>query len=369
MNILQFFNKLNLAAKLAKQDCLFVLEKLKSFSAVNKLARWYIVKNELPPIQRIQELIKQEKSPLLPHLFNELAGARVVLHDEFYYLQTQDERLLEEGRSFKKAVSEKDDSFFSFVWNEITSEYPSLASAKSNFFTVVGLQKDMRFYGAELERLGEYTALCPEACPVAVDWSLTDKPELYLDILSPLTFTQILSQEAEENLAKLYAFLFFEKSVFVANYSGVAVDENNKVNFVDFDYLYSVDSSLRLYLKEYIQNKAVPQNLAEEKLRRSVETLRLYCPHLDIDMFLLDNISKNPLNISASSSSEGLSMELLSKHGMVLQPQTHVPAPDMDSLSKLLQPPKLKNEKMFAKSSIFYWLPLLLIFMILILFF
>lgn len=358
IDIIQFLKKLNLASRLAQSDCLFVVEGLKSFSGVSKIAKLWLVKNTLEPAQKIVAFLRKENNPFLTQIFNEAAAQPRISGANFYFLPQEEDKVYENKGVLKTAAYKVEWEELRDVCQEIVNQdFPELSVDFKALFPVMELKSDMRFYGVEFERLAEYTSLCSEACPLAIDWGLTDKPSLYLDPIQPLTITSNLSSSAQQNLAAVYTYLLFEKKCFPGNFSGVAVDEESRVNFAEFDYLYPFDNSLRRFLDDFIHNDAMPQNLAECHLRRSVETLRFFCPEVDLpslfDTCFLrypdDGVSED----GEENTTDGL-MNIYEAQGMVVQPYSKIPDPDGKSLRHLLQKPQLGKEAMFRKSSLWY---------------
>ncbi len=368
IDIIQFLKKLNWAGRLAQSDCLFLIEHLKSFSFVSKLARLWVVKNDLEPPQKITAMLQRENNPFLTQIFNEAAAQPKISGSQFYFLPEKEERFLE-GKSLLKQAALKGewDDLKDVCLDIVTTDYPWLLKDFNNVLPVMDLKTDMRFYGVEFERLLEYTSGCSEACELSIDWGMTDKPKLYLDVASPIRQTSTLSVEAQQNLVSVYSYLLFEKNVFPGNFSSVVIDEKQRVNFADFDYLYPVSASLLHYLDSYLEKGTMPKTLAECRLRRSVESLMALSSEVDI----LESFSKCFLrypidNIPEKTEDGDISgvMNVYASQGMVLQPYSPLPDPDGKALEHLLVPPQLGKEKMFRKSSWLYAaLVLLLIYL------
>ena len=368
-DIIQFIKKINLAIRLAQFDCLFWLKGLRSFAVSAKIASVFLVKNNLPPALKAAAFLQHESNAFYNLLFSEITLHSDICGLVFCPPTTSEERILSSNRLFRTAAV-IDWLFWRKLLRELViKDYPCLSEQLSFLPQLAELLEDMRFYGAELERLGEYTNQESFACEVAVNWHLTDKPELYLDVVDSQVFTSELNFEAQENLSQLYTFLFYEKSVFASCFSGFAVDENSRVNMLDFDYWYPVDSSLRRYAVDYIRQQAAPQNISECRLRRSIELLRRFCPLVDINAVFEECFARYPLNVPTMPVSELSTAELPPASAPLASFAFAVKDAAPQALSHLLEAPSLHRETQFRKSSLWYFIPLVLAICLLLKFF
>lgn len=366
IDLLQFIKKLNFAVRLAKYDCLFILEPFRAFRFQLPIARLFEEKKDLLPLEKLNAFLSSEANSYLTMLFNETAARSDLLKNEFYYFNNEGERLFSDKALFKQITDNRDIAFYNRLIQEIIAlDVPRLQNQWDYFQRLAELQGDMRFYGAELEHLTEYTNSQPSACCVSVEWSLTDKPELYLDLGEPVVYTQQLSQTSQQNLVKLWTYLFFEKSVFISNYNGIAVDSLERVNFIDFDYLYNADSAMRSYLYHYLADETPPSSHLEFKLQHSFRLLQTYCPSVDLPAAIKECYDKYPLEVPFQVTQSNAIMEIYSKQGMLLQPRSDIAPPNFDSLSGLLDPSKHRKDSRYKKSSFFYYFPLLILIYIL----
>lgn len=370
IDILQFIKKLNLAISLAEHDSLFVVSGLKSFALPARLAALFRIPSDVTPAERVSSFLNAEDNPLLYAAFDEITARSDVVGSEILFDENREERIFNGDVVFKTSEKLADDDFFIRLFGEIADvDLPQLKPQLQTFLKRLDLLRDMRFYGAELETFFEYTDGLPGCCSVSVDWAQTDKPRLCLYFPEPVVYTRQLSLAAQENLLNLFASLFFERSVFVSYFDAVAVDENDKVNVMDFDYIYPVDSVLRRFLSEYLGEECEPRGLMEHKLARVIKLLRLYCPAQDVNAVLLGRLEQYPRSQPQNAPVRSGLMDIYSKQGLVLSPRSELTEPNPESLAYLLDKNRFKKDPQFKKSSIFYYLPLLVVIYILLKFF
>ncbi len=158
--ILQAAKKQYLAIELAKKDCLFLIEDVKSFSKQIFVARMFEQKTKLNKEEKLKKLI---------------------LSNVKYSTFTQ-EMLISSG-FLKRPIFVNEDGYIvlrtlperAFFLKMITSDF----SDNKNLVKLTArldLLSDMRFYGSDIER---YCENRHKKCDI-IDWQKTNKKELYI---------------------------------------------------------------------------------------------------------------------------------------------------------------------------------------------
>ncbi len=353
---LQFLKKQQLAVKLAKSDLLFLIEGLQSFKLELPLAKLFYQKQKASKLKRISHFLENENNPLLYALVKELS----VLDDKLFYLPLSKRIPLNECILFKTTKGIKDANFYVALYTQLVND--DFLELKGDIRHLY-INFDMRLYAADLENLNDLLNEDDHCCQMEVDWIKTSKENLYLCFDKKCQFTQKLNLKAQENLSRLFAFMFLEKSVFVSYWNGIMLSPKNEVGFLDFDSVYKADSTLLRYALSYIKQKTPAKNLLELKLQRALELLRHYCPDIDCFAFWNSQIITSHETKEDKVNSEKL--DKLKDNGFNFGTQQKVADINPKDFEYLLDINRHRKDPQFRKSSIYYWGPLLVLIYVL----
>ncbi len=294
--LLQFIKKINLAILLAKNDSLGILEGIRSFNGIHGMVHFFYRKQYPDSANNIRCYLKNNKDDAMQVVYDEISSRKDIFKVSPSPILFEEKTILNDELLNKTAIDEENADFYTELATEIVhDEYPKLKEELSIFCRRMEKLSDMRLYGAEVEDLNEILKKIDSAFPLNVNWNKTGKGELTIDVLESLTISQELSPEAQENLLQTIAKLFFEHSVFISCFRAVMVNFASKINFYDFDRIYSVDDSLRDFLQAYIEGQAEPTKTTEFKLARLLTLLEYFCPDYNVADYLQKISSEYPL--------------------------------------------------------------------------
>lgn len=363
--ILQFIKKTILSIKLARYDALFLVEGLKTFKKNIAIARPFIIKNDLPKSTRIRRFLEAEDNLYLYAAADEISARNDIIGDLLFYNNHLKPHSLRGNFLFRSTGNAKEGSFYLDLFQEIVNQdFPQLSEQYKFFKKRLDVLLDMRFYASELEIVNEKTADIARGCAFDIDWIRTDKNNLYLCFDEDCFFTDHLEIPAQESLSRLFAYMLFEESIFISSWQGVSASTKGKVSFLDFDYVYPADESLKIFAQKILVGSVKPQNAIEFKLQRALRLLDHYCP--DIRTFKLWEHYLNvvPNSDQKFSHSETL-LRQLQKNGVVLHNPTKIDLPAAQDMAYLLDAHRHKNDPRFNKSRFVYWGPLLVLIYVL----
>lgn len=365
--ILQFIKKQKLAIHLARHNALFVIKGLKSFSGVMPLAKLFVVKNKLPHARCIENFLAAENNPILYAATDEIAARSDIVGKTLLYPYNQQTRTMHQEVLFKSIPLDSERKFWVELFREIVNkDFPQLKSQLSFFERRLDIILDLRFYGSELETLHENSANYESCCDFEIDWIKTNKHNLFLDFDGTCRFTQMLPKAAQENLVNLCAYLFYEQSLFISSFSGVSLDEKNQVSFLDFDYIYQAETTLKDFAAQYMQGKAPqPQSNNEYKLQRAFMLLKRYCPDVDIVAIWHNSGGSDSLTPRFAPTDELSYLKLMTDSGINLLYRDEIPDTNASSLAYLLDSSRHKKDPQYRKSSLLYAAPLFLLIYVL----
>lgn len=353
---LQFLKKQQLAVRLAHNDLLFLIENLQSFKLELPLAKLFYQKQKATKLKRISNFLAKENNPLLYALAKELS----VLDNKLFYLPMLKKVTLNKSILFKTTSGIKDADFYINLFVElVNNDFPILEGEINHLYP----NFDMRLYAAALESLSDLLNEHDSCCQMEIDWIKTSKENLYLNFDGKCQFTQKLSPTAQENLSRLFAFMLFEKSVFISYWSGITLSPQNEVGFLDFDTVYIADSSLLKYALSYIKYKTPAKTLLEFKLQRALKLLEYYCPNVDCFSFW-KSIVVTKRNDKADESNSDM-LEKLREHGFDFGKSPKISLTNPKDYEYLLDVSRHRKDPQFRKSTIYYWGPLLVLIYIL----
>lgn len=366
---LQFIKKQQLAIRLARFDCLFITDSLSTFDSVRPLAKLFRRKSRLTPVLRVQTFLEYIQSPLLFAVYEEITSRTDIVPEAAYVLPVPS-RLLSGDILYRTNAPLKDRSFYLGLFREIVRrDLPELENQYKIFEKRIDTLFDMRFYGSELEHICEDAAGADTYCRYEVDWLKTNREKLYLSFDEPCRQTSSLNKEAQKNLAALFGYLLFEKSVFVSYWDSLCVNKESQVSFLNFDAVYPAYPELKRYAADFILDGRRPEKSEEYKISRGLKLLRDFCPSVRLPEFwdkYLEAESFIPREYPVPNQEF---LRRLKENGMSLGQHHPIIMSDPHELSYLLRNPKLKNDPQFRKSSFFYWGPMALIFVYLLYYF
>lgn len=367
--ILQFLKKQSFAIKLARYDCLLLIENLLSFNRVVNIARFFVVKSPLSGEERIRKFLEAENNPILFALAQEFEVNPDSVDSKVFYIKKIKSTELAGEVLFKSAHGDFDKEFYLSLYEEvIEKDFPKLKEQIGFFKNRLDVILDMRFYGAIFETLQDDVRDCEKCCIMNIDWIKSSKEELYICFDSKCVLTQELNINAQKNLSRLFAHLLFEKQIFVSYWEGVFVSSSDNVSFADFDYIYPADTELKNMNKGFKSFDTLLRK-SDFKLRRALKLLQSYCKDINVfnefeDFLKLDS-NKKPLDSKHGDSF----MKALQRSGLDLQPKNNPESINPSDIAYLLDDKRHKNNPDFRKSSVFYWGPLLVLIYILYKFF
>lgn len=352
--ILQFIKKLQLAIRLAKADSLFVVQDLRSFAWQLPIAQKFVKKINLPPAQRLLTFLQIENDPILYILADEV----MIRRDSIFNLRPEVEEMLPSKSIIQTSINLQDAQFYlNLVAEIISSDFPKLAEQYTSFKTRIDLLSDMRIHGSALEQLNPL---------VEIDWYATTKNQLCLLLPQGSVYTTTLSAEVQSELVHTLAEKFYRDSLFISSFYGVIKKPDNQILLSNFDALYAVDVTLRNYANDYLQKRALPNTLAEYKLRHLFLLLDAYCSDINWRELWSEHISNPNEEIVQLPSN---TLPLLRQQGLDLINSQSLVEANPKALAYLLDISRHFKDSRFKKSSIFYFGPLIVVIYILIRYF
>lgn len=369
-NFLPMIKKAQLTVKLAQNDTLFLLKKIQSWRLYYLIGKMFADSQE-EDIENVYTFLEAENNPLLWQIFNQALACPEVFGEQRILLPKEEKVYLDKEPILRQAVAEEDVTFFKKIISDVVLEnYPQLQEELSDYIYISEKYMDMRLYAAEIENLYEKIANNDKVLPLEIDWGSTRENTLCVNCPPNTVFGAKLNPMAQENLLNLMAWMFFEQSIFIASFSGICSDSFGKINFVDFDRVYTVDEALREFLFEYLEQRKEPQTFAERKLVLMIKYLETYCPELNITYQLLE-ISKtypHQLPEQKEQSTSSKMEKALTEQGLSLL-SNKSPQTESNVLQKHQMFEEFKNGNSFRKSSWRYYIPLLLVIYALLKFF
>lgn len=363
--ILQFIKKTILSIKLAHHDALFLVEGLKTFKKNIALAKPFVHKSSLSEPERIRRFLEAENNFYLYAAADEISARSDITGDPLFYNNHYKLHNLRGNFLFRNINNAKDGDFYRALFQEIVDkDFPQLAEQHKFFKKRLDVLLDMRFYASELEIVNEKTAEMARGCSFDVDWIRTNKNNLYLCFDEDCQFTDHLEIPAQESLSKLFAYMLFEESIFISSWQGVATNSKGKISFLDFDYVYQADESLKKFAQEVLAGTVKPQNAIEFKLQRALRLLDHYCPDLRTFKIWEHYLNSPPYSDKKLTPPETL-LKQLQQNGVVLHNSPQIGLPEAKEMSYLLDSRRHKNDPRFSKSRFVYWGPLLVLIYVL----
>lgn len=366
--IIQFAKKLKIARELATYDLLSLIGSCQGFRLVTFLARVAVHKNQASLCDRLNLWLNQNQDPFVLAAVDELTARPDLTGSDYLFIRRQETFSSSGLFCFQTAAADVQRQFWLHLAREAAIIWPALQDHRQIFSKRLDSLTDMRFYGSDLESLAEETSYFEEACPLTVEWSRTTHDQLWVKAPDEAVIARRLSVAAQRHLLNLTIGLLIERRVFVSSFRGVLCDREDRVNFLAFDYLYPFDSILLSFLQSHLAGQRQPQTHLQFKLTRLIRLLQCYCPDFMVEREILAAIS----GLSFSSGDEPDSQaELLAQYirrGIADQTSPLSKA-NPAALAELLDKNRFKRDPIFKKSSVLYYLPLLVLVWILLKYF
>lgn len=356
--ILQFIKKTILAIKLARYNLLDLVSPLKTFKKASIIARFFKHKDSSPLPERIRRFLDAENNPYLYALAEEISARSDIIGSDFFYTRPLDTQVLDGSVLFKTAAAPQDAGFWLALFKELAVvDYPKLKEQYNFFERRLDILNDMRFYASELELLSESSSELERSCLYEVDWIRSDKQKLWLCFDEDCRFTAQLDVKAQESLSRLFAFLLFEKGVFVSFWNGVSVNAKGHVGLLNFDFIYPADEHLQNFGRLYVLGAIMPQTLSELKLVRGIRLMEVFCPDIKVFKFW-DKYLKADIPLRRVSTDTTGLLRHLQQSGVIVNAEIPIPHTSYEDVAYLLDNKRHKNEARYRKSSVLYWGPL-----------
>lgn len=363
----KFLRKQVTAINLAKFDLLFLLKDLYAFKHNIKLAALFVKVSPLNLSQRVQNFLQSRNNYILDLLVDELSADVLYKTGQLFYLKQKTDSLPENECPFKVVRNSYDIKYCLYLFQEIIAkDFPQFPEQYAFFKNRLETAVDMRLYAAELQNWLDGAMDSNAVFPIEINWIKTNKDNLYLE--SPVSYklTQNLPIPAQQNLCSLFLYMLFEKSMFVSSWNQVAVTKDNKVHLLDFDAVYEASVSLKKFALN--PNREI-QTFTQLKLIRGLELLKVYCPKVNIEKEL-EKYKNYPLNESPNLQDERKNfINILEQNGFDFGATKNKPQPASEKSKRLYSSPKHNTDTQFAKSSVYYWGPLVLAAFILYIFY
>ena len=359
--IVQFIKKYNLARELAGAGLLPLISGLRGFRLCSRIAARAVQKSAHFDSQALTGWLSRQNSPFLLALSDELTARPDFTGSDYLYIPPQPDFTTAGLVCFKTAGKLEDRSFWRQIFEELAaSNFPGLSAHRPIFNKRLDSLSDLRFYGSDVETLIGETAGCEEACPYQVDWARTSADELWLLFPETAISSRRLSPAAQASLLKLVFYLLLERQLFVSSFRGVLCDETERVNLLDFDYIYPFDNQLLGFLKAFLRQTAGPQTHLQHKLVRLLRLLERFCPDYNVLGEFAVALDQFEFPSSADSPSQ---TDMLALYARIGRPAHTSPKPlpsDPAALTYLLDKNRFKKDPAFRKSSPWYYVPLLI---------
>lgn len=364
--ILQFIKKQKLCNRLAAKDCLFLVENLKTFKHHINVAKLFFKPNKLSNQDKIKDFLFSENSAILSAFAQDFSARTDVFGDKLFVFRDIQEQTIKGDFLIRSITEPKDTEFYLDIFLELVkNDYPALWTQYLFFKKRLDMLLDMRIYGSELESLCDRVSNIEHGCDFSINWHKTSKDNLYIDFIDECRLSNNLSPLEQENFAQFFAYGLFEKSIFISEWNYLAINHFNQVFFLDFDYIYSANESLKKYAQKYITNHVEPSTLEELKLHRAFMLLEKYCHQIDIYKDFkpyLEQTFKSP-NIPDRTS---FLLKFLAEQDMAIGLSDTESSLNPAEFAYLVKPQNKLEQKKHRRKSLFYLFGLLILILVLL---
>ena len=353
---LQFLKRQSLANALSATDLLSFFAKTEIFAPYRFLAKIFHRRRTDAPLYRIRDFLKHENDEVLAILADEIWSRYATGNEPLY---PAPDSLLPQGPfCLCRNLSEQTRRFYADWLKEIgflTADILSVCARRWN------LRRDMRLYAADWQELTDSLQSSSNGFFWQIDWLQTSASCLWITSAEPFRITSRLSLEEQKNLANLFAELLFDKGYFISSWSGVAVNEAHQVLWADFDALFPADSELKKFAFSYLQAQKFPTGGFEHKLAAALRRLQFFTPEVDLLSLWQPwaELIFEPQSLAQITNVPAF-QDGLRRHGLDFLQKKQIQLHNPQELRYLLDSSRHAKDPRFRKSSIFYWLPLVI---------
>ncbi len=302
-----------------------------------------------PVSESLKNFIQSEQSPILKIFAAELAWKEasplvdLTAADGFSYKEREKLRL---------------------IFQTIVKFAPEYQPAYRAFVYKTDLLLDKRLYAAELENLNEAAGNFPNLLPLEIDWKACHKKHLALSYPRETTFVAIPKKALQKNLAELWAYLFFQKSILIENWQDIAVCKD-KITFRSPILGAPVSAALKNKTASYLRQTEKPKTYEQYRLFQALQHVQQTCPEISLSTLWKNELAfRYEENSNTRPDKEYLNALQQTDYGTILEPPLRLSNPRQ--LEHLLRPENLSRDKRFANSSlVVVWTLALLIFLLL----
>ena len=362
---LQFLNRQRLAISLSRSDLLREFDETGIFRHYKAAASLFRRRSADTIVDRIRDFLRRENDEVLTVLADEIWSR---CNTENPPLCPAPDTFLPSGSCcLCRSMSEKKRDFYRRWLKELPAPAADIAAVCARRWN---LRRDMRLYAADWQEISELVKTTESGFCWEVDWPRTSADCLWVVNAEQVRVTTLLNPEEQRHLAQLWGNLFFEKNCFIASWSGVAVDSLRRVMWTDFDALYPADSDLQNFAAAFLKNGVLPKRASEIKLAAALHRLRFFVP--DINLFdiwktwLESGYGRRQITQMTAVPSF---QSALRRSGMDFLIREPAKSKQPEEIRYLLDSSRHRKDPRFRKSSIFYWLPLVIAIYILLRYF
>lgn len=365
-DILQFLKRQRLAISLARSGLTWNNEEIPSLSPLQTIGgRLFFRGRAQSLLERIREFLNRENDEIL-NIFADEAYGRFCTGGAPLY-PAPDSGIPAGPFCLCRALDEKTRKFYEDLSAELPRDLIGWAVYCSRRWN---LRRDMRLYAADWQEMFDMLRGSAHACLWEIDWTQTSAGCLWIRLPEAVRITSRLNYEEQKHLAALWGELFFDKACFVASWSGVAVDSSARVIWSDFDALYQAYPELQSFALRWLRGEAEPAQAIEFKLCAALRRLRFFSPDIDLlrlwQNYLPPETKPRPLGAMTEQPSFRQAMR---QSGMDFLPREKIESRRPEDVRYLLDSSRHRKDPRFRKSSILYWLPLVIAIYILLKYF
>lgn len=351
-DFLQFIKKTILAVKLSKKGLYLPLSKLQTFHYAKIPAKLF---SSSPT--NIDSFFQNNDDSELLRIIQEFLTLAPLKNYPLYFLPCTEKIYQNEVEISLDSLNTNQFFYQNLVMEICRKDFNENHEIYKFWQKNQDLHKDMRLYGAVLEEISKAKNNIYE-----IDWLNTSKEKLKLNFKQKAVLTNVLSKEAQKNLARYFADLFFSEKILIEAWQGVLCSEANQVAFLPLCGTMKMELSDINFAIEYLQKNKKVKTLHQSKIVYALALLTSYCPDINLpqewDSFLKMH------HIQKGKSEQNLLLGL-KQQGMVFISQPQIKIQTAQSLSYLLDSQRHKKDNRYKKSSAIYIMLLILAYLIL----
>jgi len=273
-------------------------------------------------------------------------------------------KLLDDSLIFKKdsLISQNSDAILTYLGRlrkKIKKQHLNLKENYDYLQKRFNLISEMRLYGSNLETISDSLKEIKGSLSFEIDWRKASYDKLPLIIDKDIALVESLDKKSQQHLKEIWQHLFFEKSLFVANWHGFLKNKKGQIGFLIFDSLNKAAFELKKFALDYINKKKEPKTFEEKLLVDSIDNLQKSCP--DINAF--EGWDKTHISKESSSDNDSYFDYISENNPDIFSKFTQGTNPG--KLFHLLDSSRHTKDPRFSKRSFFYVAPLIIIVYIL----